>query len=231
MEFRSWTLCSTGSLDPLSRMPSRSPQTYKVDCHFTTCSIILRSMNICSTVLRPLLNPACSSLNLLFTPFLILSIITLPNTLLGIDVNVIPLQLSHSFRSPFLGNLTLSPCFHVFGTSSLSQIVSNRSASQLTVVSMSTFNNSPVILSFSPDFQFFNLLIAALISAFEMWLVLMSSITLSLSLITLSDTGLSGIGRLRTPSKCSRHLFFLAVSSVIRFPDLSFTARLVLPLP
>ncbi|CAI9736567.1 Hypothetical predicted protein [Octopus vulgaris] len=38
---------------------------------------------------------------------------TLPSTLLAIGRNVIRFQSSHSERSPFFGNLTISPFFHL----------------------------------------------------------------------------------------------------------------------
>ena len=117
--FHNLPLSSTGFLGVRSQLLSQSPQKvmYKVDCHSTTCSTILRRTNICSTALLPILNPACSSLNFLqSTPCPILSISTLPNNLLGTDVNVMPRQFPHSDRSPFFGYFTISPCFHVFGT-------------------------------------------------------------------------------------------------------------------
>ena len=182
---------------------------------------MLRKIKICSTVLLPLLKPACSFLNLLSTPSQILSIITLPNTLLGTDVKVIPLQLPHSVRSPFFGILTISTCFHDFGTSSLSQIVLNKSSSHFSDTSMSAFNNSTVMLSLPPDLPFYIFLIAVLISAFVIWLVLISLITGSHSR---SAIGTSGTGLFKISSKCSFHLSLLTVSSVSRFPDLSLTA-------
>ena len=167
---------------------------YRVACHSTTCSIIFRQINICSTVPLPLLKPACSSLNLLLTPSFILSMSTLPNTLLGTDVKVIPLQFPHSVRSPFFGILTISPCFHVFGTFSCSQNFLNNLTSHFSVVFISAFNNSAVILSLPPAFPFFIFLSAVLISAFVIGSVLISFMIGSLST---SVTGSSGIGYYR----------------------------------
>ena len=169
---------------------------YRVACHSTTCSIIFRKINICSTVPLPLLKPACSSLNLLLTPSLILSMSTLPNTLLGTDYftrNKFP----HSVRSPFFGILTISPCFHVFDTYSCSQNVLNNLTSHFSVVFMSAFNNSAVISSLPPAFPFFIFLSAVLISAFVIGSVLISFMIGSIST---SVTGSSGIGLLRISS-------------------------------
>ena len=73
--------------------------------HSRHWSIMFLNMNICCIHPFPLLNPACSFLSLLSSASLILTIITLPSTLLGTDNNVTPLQLLQFSRSPFLGNL------------------------------------------------------------------------------------------------------------------------------
>ena len=96
---------------------------------------------------------------------------TLPNILLG---TVIPLQFPHSVRSAFFGILTISPCFHVFGTFSCSQNVLNNLTSHFSVVFMSAFNHSAVISSLPPAFPFFIFLSAVLMSAFIIGSVLIS---------------------------------------------------------
>ena len=62
----------------------------------------IHRINICSTVSLLLLNPACSCQSLMSTVFLILVIITLPNTFAASGSNVIPFQFLHSMRLPFL---------------------------------------------------------------------------------------------------------------------------------
>ena len=185
---------------------------YIVACLSTTCSIIFRKINICSTLPLPLLKPACLPLNLLLTPSLVLSMSNLRTSLLGTDVKVIPLQFPHSVRSPFFGILTISPCFHVFGTFSCSQNVLNDFTSHFSVVFMSAFNNSAVISSLPPAFQFGIFLSAVLISAFVIGSVLISFMIGSISTYV---TGSSGIGLLRISSKCSFHRSLLANPSVI----------------
>ena len=88
---------------------------YSVACHSFTCSMMLRRMNIWSTVLLFFRNPACSFLRTLSTPFWILWMMTLPITLLATGNNVTPRQFLHSFRSPFLGIFTIKPFFHCSG--------------------------------------------------------------------------------------------------------------------
>ena len=134
---------------------------YRVACHSTTCSIIFHKINICPTVPLLLLKPACSYLNSLLTPSLILSMSTLPNTLLGTDVKVIPLQFPHSVRSPFIGILTISYCFYIFGIFSCSQNV----------------------------LLFFIFLIADLISAFVIGSVLISFMIGSISTFVTGSSG------------------------------------------
>ena len=133
----------------------------------------------------------------LLTPSLILSMSTLPNTLLGTDVKVIPLQFPHSVRSPFFSILTISPCFHVFGTFSCSLIILNNFASHFSVVRMSAFNNSAIISSLPPAFPFFIFLSAVLTSAIVIGSVLISFVIGSIST---SVTGSSRIGLLRISS-------------------------------
>ena len=62
----------------------------------------IHRINTCSTGSLLLLNPACSCQSLMSTVFLILVIITLPNTFAASGSNVIPLQFLHSMRLPFL---------------------------------------------------------------------------------------------------------------------------------
>ena len=122
-------------------------------------------MNICSVVLLPLLNPACSCLSMVSTASLILVIITLPSTFAATGSSVIPLQFPHSMRFPFLGRRMINPHLQSLGTLSLSQTLKNNSCNTATVVSRSTFISSEVMPSTPPAFPFFNCCTAVLISA------------------------------------------------------------------
>ena len=66
---------------------------YSGACHSLYCSTTFFKMIIWSIALCPFLNPACSFLSFWSISFAILSIMMLPNTLLGMDSSVIPLQL------------------------------------------------------------------------------------------------------------------------------------------
>ena len=99
---------------------------YSVAYHSTTCSIMLWRMNNCPAVLYPLLEPARSSLNLLSILSLILSNITLLNTLLGTNMPVIPLKFTHCKISFLFRILTISPIFYIFSTFPCSQIDLNK---------------------------------------------------------------------------------------------------------
>ena len=137
---------------------------------------------------------------------------TLPNTLLGIDVKVIPLQLPHSLRSPFFVNdQSLLPRFWHF---LLFQNVLNNLTRHFAVVFMSAFNNYAVISSLPLVFPFFIFLSAVLIYAFVIGSVLISFMIGSIST---SVTGSSIIGLLRISSKCYFHSLLLANPSLLNF--------------
>ena len=63
---------------------------------------LLQSVNMCSVVPLPGLNPACSFRSISSTASVMRIMTTLQNTLLGIESNVTPLQLLQSARFPFL---------------------------------------------------------------------------------------------------------------------------------
>ena len=123
--------------------------------------------------------------------------------------------------SYFLGSFIITLLFHPLGTFSWSYTVLNILSRYLTDVPISTFNNSAVIPSLPAHFKFFKLLIAGMISSFEMYSVLIcfigSKYSSSLMLI-----GLSGIGLFSTSSKCSFHLFLHSFSLLKMFRSLSF---------
>ena len=80
------------------------------------CLVIVQSVNICLVQGLPSLNPACSSHNLLS----ILSCIHLrlfwQNTLPAAESKIVPHQLLHSRRLPFLRTLMMTPLVQSAGT-------------------------------------------------------------------------------------------------------------------
>ena len=138
-------------------------------CHSYDCSIMLRKMNICSVVLLPCRNPACSALSLLSAPLFKRSIRILSNTLPAITRSVIPRQFVHSFKLPFFGSLTISPFNHSYGITSFSLIIWMISCNFCVVVLMSTFNNSATMLWTPAAFPFFRELICILDFSFADW--------------------------------------------------------------
>lgn len=91
--------------------------------HSIHCSMIFLRVKIWSMQTLSFLNPACSSLNFLSISPSIRERITLKKTLLGVDSKFIPRRLSHTCRSPFLGNLTFKPFAQASGMDSLFQLL------------------------------------------------------------------------------------------------------------
>ena len=116
--------------------------TNKGTFHSVHCSMIFRRAKIWSMHPLALRNPACSSRSLLSMASFILSRIILQNTLLGMERSVIPRQLSHFWRFPFLGTLTIRPLVQSLGMFSPFQIVWKRVVRALEDVSRSTFSIS-----------------------------------------------------------------------------------------
>ena len=77
---------------------------------------MMRSTKIWSVHPLPLLNPACSSRNVLSKACLIRCRRTLQNNFPGTDRRLIPLYLPNTDRSPFFGNFTMVPFCHASGT-------------------------------------------------------------------------------------------------------------------
>ena len=77
---------------------------------------------MCSPQYLPFLNPVCSLRSIGSRAVDILFRITLLNTLLVMDSNVIPLQFLQRLRFPFFGSLTISPVFQSTDISSPSHI-------------------------------------------------------------------------------------------------------------
>ena len=110
--------------------------------HSWHCFLICRSVKIWSLQDLPFRKPAYSLCISGSMAVEILSRITLLKTVLVTDSRVIPLQLMHIPRSPFFGNLTISPVFQSLGISSSSHIPSKISIKVLTMISPPAFNIS-----------------------------------------------------------------------------------------
>ena len=95
------------------------------------------------------------------------------------DNNVIPLQLSHFVRSPFLGNLMMLPSFHVAGIVLFCHILQNIGWSMSVARVGSVLNNSAGNWSFPGDLLFLSALIALYISSFRGVSMLMSKTSTS----------------------------------------------------
>ena len=90
-------------------------------------SLLYLRVKMCSEHERPGRKPACSCLMCSSSAAANLVWMILLKTLLVIGSSAMPLQLLHSPKSPFLGNLTMSPVFHASGICSLSHISLNTS--------------------------------------------------------------------------------------------------------
>src|ERR1700729_995950 len=91
--------------------------------------------------------------------------IILQKILLGIESNVIPLQLLQFVRSPFLGILTIDPLVQSMGSSSFSQISANSGSSTLAAEAGSALKSSAGNSSLPGALLFFKELIAFRISS------------------------------------------------------------------
>ena len=137
---------------------------YTAFCHLRLCSMILRSISICSVHDLPLLKPACSSRNRWSTwVFSLLNGIR-QNTLPGVGRRVIPLQLLQSLRHPFLGYGMIMPSLHSSGISSACHIWLNNSMSTSATGSPPCFSNSAGISSKPAASLFFSLQMALAVS-------------------------------------------------------------------
>ena len=139
--------------------------------HSWHCSMICRNVKIWSPQDLPFRKPARSLRISGSMAAEILSRITLLKTLLVTDSRVIPLQLLHILRSPFFGNLTISPVFQSLGISSFSHIPSKTSIKVLTMISPPAFNISALTLSAPGAFPDFMELTAFLTNFFSSWRV------------------------------------------------------------
>ena len=162
--FRKTALSSTMSHDECYHAITK--QIYRLAFHSSECSMALRSTKMCSVVLRPRLKPACSSLRVSSTRIMqSMNYITLPITFAGTDNNVMPRQLPHSVRFPFLGSLTINQSqFLSSGITSTSNTVRNRSSRTHAVVFMSAFSSFVVIVSIPAALPFFMFFSATFIS-------------------------------------------------------------------
>ena len=117
---------------------------------------------MCSQHESPGRKPACSCLMFSSSAAANLVWMILLKTLPVIGSSVMPLQLLHSLKSPFLGNLTMSPVFHASGICSLSHIhISlNMSVKKRGVSVSSALSISAVTPSAPPAFPLFIALMA-----------------------------------------------------------------------
>ena len=93
------------------------------------------------------LNPACSSLKILLMDCLNCCSRTLQMIFPSTDKRLIPLQLPHIDRSPFLGSFMMIPFFQVSGTFSSSHTSLKSFIRALALMMGSAFNMYAVILS------------------------------------------------------------------------------------
>ena len=138
----------------------------------------------------------------------------------GIDNKVIPRQLPHSERLPFLGSFTITPFLQSSGTSSVIQHLFSNFSKASIIASPPSFISSAVIWSLPAALLFLSFLIAILISSLVMASVLTSSSGCATS--TLKLKVLSGIGWFKISLKCSTHLAFCSAHVNNTFPFLSF---------
>ena len=169
--------------------------------HSVLCSMMLRSENIWSMHPLPLRNPVYSWRRLTSIASYILLSKTLQKILLGIDNNVIPLQLSQFWRSPFFGIFTIRPLFQSLGISLAVHISLKRPVKTCPAVMTSVFSSSMEILSILGDFPVFICFIA--------WVTSCSFGTpVAISRSSLGAGGsavIVGASVMRTSVKCSAH--------------------------
>ena len=163
--------------------------------------------------------PSFSFLSFWPISFAIFSIMMLPNTLLGMDSSVIPLQLEQLLQSPLFGNVFSFLLLHSLGVFSSSQILLYNVFSHFTDTLLPAFSISPVILSNPGALLFLNLLSSCLISC---------CVILPVSIFALVIPSFSILASLlscflfSTSEKCSSHLFIISVSLVKFLQFLSF---------
>ena len=187
------SICQILSLARLSKAFWKSTKlTYRLACHSTLCSMMLRRMYICSIVPRPF--PACSGLSFSSTAVTSLSMRILPSNLLAVGRRETPLELLQIVRLPFFAIIEIRLFFQSDGTISLSQIFYNKLCSSVTDNSMSAFHISAVIPSMPG---------ASLVGGSR--LIFSKSFPACSSSSTDSSTGISQ-GMFNTSLKCSSHL-------------------------
>ena len=137
--------------------------------------MMLRKANICSVHPLPFLKPACSCVSCWSTALDYVgwwSIFTI--ILLGTDKRVIPRQLLHFLRFPFLGIFTIIPSDEFSGIFFSSHIAVKSGGSSLAASSVSAFNNSALRSSCPGAFPFWRNLASAKIYSFIGGSMLMS---------------------------------------------------------
>ena len=116
---------------------------------------ILR-LKICSVVLLPALNPACSSAIISSAWGFSLFKMTFSMTLLEWLMRLIVLQFWQSRKLPFLGSVIISDWVHGVGHSPVLQILLQISVRTSVMVSPPAWTSSAGILSTPADFPFFS---------------------------------------------------------------------------
>ena len=205
--FLTLSICQILSLARLSKAFWRSTKlTYRLACHSTLCSMMLRRMYICSIVPRPFLNPACSGLSFSSTAVTSLSIRILPSNLLAVGRRETSLELSQIVRLLFFAIIEIRLFFQSYGTISLSQIF-NKLCSSITDNSMSAFHISAVIPSMPGALSsciLFKFLLTSSVDGGSR-LIFSKFLPACSSSSTDSSTGISQ-GMFNTSLKCSSHL-------------------------
>ena len=186
---------------------------------FLVLFLICRNVKIWFPQDIPFRKPACSLRISGSKAAEILSRITLLKPLLVTDSRVIPLRLLHILRSPFFGNLIISPVFQSVIICSFSHIPSKSSIKVLTIISPPAFNISALTLSAPGAFLDFMELTAFLTSTADGGSIMISR---SSSLTGISAR-LFGASLLRMVSKCDFYMLVCSAMPVITLPFKSFT--------
>ena len=111
-----------------------------------------------SVVPLSFLQPACSILGLLPTPFPILSITILPSIFPTIYNNVMPLEFLQSFRLSSVGSFKINNFFQASKITSILHTFDSSSCIFFAANAKFFFSNSAVMLTISGTFQLFNFL-------------------------------------------------------------------------
>ena len=192
--------------------------TYKELFHSCDCSRIWRRTKMWPMYDLSFLKPACSWRSSMSTAVVMSWRMMRQKTLLAMDSSVMPLQLLHSDRFPFLGSLVITPLFHTAGVTSLFQTSRRMCWRSCGISCSSAFSISVCTLTSHGALPFFSLLIVSLTS----WTVIgQSTMSMSCSASPMSAS-ISRSHWLMSYWKCSHHLSSFAFSSVMIDPTFIF---------